>query len=176
MARFSRERNIKGKRWTSNAGCEETSGSESDKLKKKCKRRSRVTKGKPGRQNWKKESLCRRQLWRWNDAWKNIILSLVSTQFVMSFTHSFNRLENEMSHKTNAFVCLSQGHPAKWQISTNDAIKATLNVPNSIEEKMFCCLQKKYTDNWPVGLVKRKLTYITPSLLWIELTQPVLTI
>lgn len=73
---------------------------------------------------------------------KNIILSLVSTQFVMSFTHSLNRLETEMSHKTSD----AQGHPAKWQILTNDAIKAPLNVPNSIEEKISCCLQK-HTDN-----------------------------
>lgn len=51
---------------------------------------------KPGgeRNKPKKDPLWRGQLWSWNDAWRNIILSLVSTQFVMSFTHSFNRLEN----------------------------------------------------------------------------------
>lgn len=49
----------------------------------------------------------------------------------MSFTHSFNRLEN-LSQDEFIFI-LILGHPAKWQIQTNDAIKAPQNLPNSIE-------------------------------------------
>lgn len=39
------------------------------------------------------------QLWSGNDAWKNIVLSLVSTQFVMSLTNSFNRLEKCLTRR-----------------------------------------------------------------------------
>lgn len=69
----------------------------------------------------KERPLWRGQLWSWNDAWKNIVLSLVSTQFVMSFAHSFNRLKEEekISHK-------SSGPPCQVTNPTNDAIKAQL--------------------------------------------------
>lgn len=101
--------------------------------------------------NRRKGPLCRGQLWSWNDAWKNISLSLVSTQFVMSFTHSFERLEK--SHKTICFLFVlvraTLDSPAKWQIQTNDAIKASYNLPNSIEVQRFYLFVVLFGENSP---------------------------
>lgn len=113
----------------------------------------------------KKDPLCRGQLWSWNDAWKNIILSLVSTQFVMSFTHSFNRLER-MSHKTKS-VCFSGPpcqvtNPNKWRNQSTSH-----NLPNSIEEFLVYLLSffvQKFTDSLLWSL---RSTFISPSSLFL---------
>lgn len=171
MARFSRAKNIKGERWTSKAGGDARRMTRSKRTA--CEgfmwqKESREAK----KQNWKKESLCRGQLWRRNDAWKNIILSLVSTQFVMSFTYSFNRLETEMSHKANVFVCrltkaTLPSDKSQQMTQSNTSQHAEFN-----SRKDFLLFAKKAPTIVACGF-EEVLTYITSSF---HLTLPVLTI
>lgn len=146
--------------------------------------RSREAREVKNREN--RGSFVRRQLWSWNDAWRNIILSLVSTQFVMSFTlYTFVQPPQRnwrMSHKTKVIVKISQGHPS---MRVNDKSKQMMqsstshNLPKSIED-FFClfvvllfeedsptvfCEKSTLSFNWtsPVEWISHKKMLLCPN-------------
>lgn len=112
----------------------------------KCMWRFRVTKEGKGREA---RPLWRGQLWSWNDAWKNIVLSLVSTQFVMSLTHSLSRLRREGKCLTSrSRPPCQETNPNKWRNQST-----AHNLPNSIEREektknRFVCLFVVSSNNY----------------------------
>lgn len=157
------EKNIKAKKqnWTSNAV--------RDVKEELCENRFerfRVTR-EAGRQknemNRKKDPLCRGQLWSWNDAWKNIILSLVSAQFVMSYTRSLSRLENVSQDVAKYFVILRATlRSDKSKQMTQSKHLKTCRIQLNTQKSFQVCLLFFFGKNSPpfVSVRSAQLTYV----------------